>query len=179
MAVKVVTGTPRTFPVVRSNPIPRHANGFTLLELLVVLSILAVMVSLVAPNLNGLMTQDKAKSEAYALRDALQTVIDQSWLDGRSSFIELQQNQLLLWQRQGDRWQAVGSVYEQQSGLEYQLSASSEYLRQAQQTLNIAGNMAWVALANAEYLPFRWRIQSAEHSYTLTGDGINGLRIEE
>lgn len=169
----------RTFPAVHYNSSVRRANGFTLLELLVVLSILGVMVSLVAPNLNGLMAQDKAKSEAYALRDALQTVIDQSWLDGESSFIEFQQNELVLWRRQNEQWQSEGSVYVQQSGLEYQLSVAIDQLSHAQQSLGVSGNMAWVALSNAEYLPFRWRIQSVSRSYTLVGDGINGLRIEE
>lgn len=179
MAVKGAKETPRTFPVVRCNTMPRRANGFTLLELLVVLSVLAVMVSLVAPNLNGLIAQDKAKNEAYALRDVLQTVIDQSWLDGRSSFIELQQDELVLWQRQDGQWRSKGSVHVQQSSLESQLIVANEVLSKAQQSLGVSGHMAWVALASGEYLPFRWRIQGANKSYTVIGDGINGLRIEE
>ncbi|CUB04834.1 prepilin-type N-terminal cleavage/methylation domain [Marinomonas fungiae] len=171
--------TLRIFLVMPYNTAPRNADGFTLLELLVVLSILAVMVSLVAPNLTGLVAQDKARLEANTLRQALQTVIDQSWLEGRSSVIELRQNELLVWRRQGEQWLSEGAVYRLQSGLEYQLSTQNKYLSNARQSLNFPGNMSWVTLANAEYLPFRWRIQSHSHSYILVGDGINGLQLEE
>ncbi|SBS32431.1 Type II secretion system protein G precursor [Marinomonas aquimarina] len=162
----------------RYKPQRAQHHGFSLLELLLVLSILGVMVSLVAPNMSGWAQQDKAKTEALALQQALQTLIDQSWLAGRNSFIELRQGQLRLWQLQGQQWQEAGVLYEQQAGLEYQLSTVSEQVRNAQESLNLAGSMAWVALANGEYVPLRWHIKSNRRSYTLSGDGINGLQIK-
>lgn len=183
MAERAVKGMPAILSVVRCKLSSKSSAGFTFLELLVVLSILGVMVSIVTPNLSSFFIKDSAQHEAFILQQSLQKLVDESWLEQRNHFIEFRdvsakETQLVLWQRQNDHWQIQTSIYTLDSELTYQLETSSSALNQAKQSLSAVQNSRWVVFSNGEYLPFRLQIKSPSSTYTLVGDGINGIRIE-
>ncbi|MCO4785278.1 MAG: prepilin-type N-terminal cleavage/methylation domain-containing protein, partial [Marinomonas atlantica] len=117
-------------------------QGFTLLELLIVLVILTVMTSLVAPNLVGVTENSRAHSEAYTLQKALQRVFDQQWMSRQTSFLQIDQGQLVLWQSVTGIWRPAEVVYTFNDELNYELSYNKTSLSSAQQTVNMSVPMA-------------------------------------
>lgn len=153
-------------------------QGFTLLELLVVLVILTVMTSLVAPNLVRIAANSRANSEAHSLQKTLQRVFDQQWMSRQTSFLQVDQEQLVLWQNVTGTWRPAEVVYTFNNELDYELSFNKNRLSSAQQTVNMSVPMALFVLESGEYLPFRWRVVEGDHQVTVVGDGLNALSVE-
>lgn len=156
----------------------RARQGFTLLELMVVLVILTVMTSLVAPNLIGVASNGSVKTEAYALQKALQQTIDQQWASRQVAFLQLDQNQLVLWLKGEETWQPSTVVYTLDDDLDYELSVNKRRLRAAQEAVNLSTPMSLFIDESGEYLPFRWRIVEDGQQATVVGDGLNVLSLE-
>lgn len=67
----------------------RRNAGFTFLELMTVIGILAMMSALVVANMDGLMVSSQLSYAARALGNELQTIRDVAALQGREIFLEI------------------------------------------------------------------------------------------
>lgn len=76
--------------------VENNKNGFTLIELMIVMSIVALLMGLVGPLAINSVEKAQAKQEMLTLKNWLRKVSDKAFYTGKSHCIELQGKQALL-----------------------------------------------------------------------------------
>jgi type II secretion system protein H len=162
-----------------SSPKCNTKDGFTLLELLVVLAILAVVLSVVAPNLSFQNTEEKLSTEAHSLRFALQDVVDQSWLTGVTVIVSQEADaSWKVWQEKEGKWGKSNLLYQKNPDIAIQIKTDPQAVKQAAEILGFENNAVFIFLSSGEYIPFSITLTAAEKTKTLEGDGINGITLQ-
>ncbi len=153
-------------------------NAFTLLELLIVLAILGGLLGLVTPNLSFDGEGAKLEREASSLRQALQSQIDQAWLQGESRFVELDAGAVSWFILKNGEWEQEQGLYLSDQ-IRSRLLLDESQLDSAVGVLDGPDSVDLVILSNGEYLPFQWTLISEQGDQrTITGDGINALALQ-
>ncbi|SBS35262.1 hypothetical protein MSP8887_02344 [Marinomonas spartinae] len=154
-------------------------RGFTLLELLVVLVILAALVGMVTPYLAVNTDRDSLSKTSQALRFALQDMADQSWIEGSNSVLSQDgANHLDLWQRKEGKWHKLRTVYQIPSNILLTAKSDKEPLRKGLDALGFEKKGVVIFLSNGEYTPFKIKLTLNDSNMSLIGDGVNEIRIQ-
>lgn len=154
------------------------STGFSLLEILIVLAILAIVLSVITPNITFNTAEENLRSESHALRFALQDVADQSWLTDHTLIVSQTDERFSVWQQNGDNWEEVHSLYELPPKLTFHLKTDLQEIKQAIDILNFDHNGVLVFLASGEYTPFTLTLMAENRSAKLEGDGINDISLQ-
>lgn len=154
-------------------------RGFTLLELLVVLVILAALVGMVTPYLAVNTDRDSLSKASQALRFALQDTADQSWIEGSNSVLSRDgANHLDLWQRKEGEWQNRRTVYQVPKNILFTMTSDKDQMEKGLDALGFEKKGVVIFLSNGEYTPFEMKLTLNDSDMSLIGDGVNEIRIQ-
>lgn len=154
---------------------PWHSSGFTLIEILVVMAILAITIAMIVPNLFP-DEQKYARRASERILMALEQARDEAIFGGRPVGVELQEDRLLFLARDPNdvtRWKISSSEALQPLVLPRELRSIR---------WSVAGstepNPRLVFLA-AWGVPFRMTLEFPGATWTITGNPLGNMSVQD
>jgi type II secretion system protein H len=156
----------------------RYQQGFTLLELLVVLAILAGMLSLVSIRYQPDLTEQEQRRLVQQLRLFLQHQQDQAWLDGINIGVKILPDAVVLARFDAPAWQPLTVKWPIPDKVLLQLTSSPDPFLWPERAQTLLKSQDIVFSASGEYTPFELTLTGADWTaIRLQGDGVNALQI--
>ncbi|MCV2401456.1 prepilin-type N-terminal cleavage/methylation domain-containing protein [Marinomonas sp. C2222] len=146
-------------------------RGFGLLEVLIALTIIAIIAGLSVPSL--IPNQDKGAIEktGFLVRQELQRLFDESWLNTKSfQVITSPEGEWSVFSMKFDQWVEDHNLFSNIEDVSYAISLKN---------LNGSSHSGKIYfMSSGEYTPFELVISNEAYSKTLYGDGINDIKIK-
>lgn len=152
----------------------KASRGFTLLELMIVLMLVSILSSLIAPLITVSSAKNELSSQADIMRFEFQQLNSRSWIESTSfQVVSNNAGEWHLYRFLDDKWQMGEVLFVMKEGIQ-----AESYSKELNSYSGKLANGKVVFFSSGEYTPTVITLMKDNSSLSIEGDGLNEFVIQ-